>query len=657
MTTLASDDLPPPPTAKPPGRGRQRRPTSENMLDKDNLLSGCDEFGTRIRIFTATSTGEREIKAHLGKFVYTGTAIPADGEVPSDVTQTEEVVEEPGVKGRLSSGLVRHGYGEIKYTSGSVFKGQWEHNKRSGKGTFYYPCGDVYEGEWKAGKYHGFGRYTSGDSDGRALEYEGEWKGDKMDGYGKYKYKDSGDVFEGNFINGFREGFGKYTTKAGGVWMGEYDGGELRSKTKIDKASFALGTDEWGKRIQFFTASLTGERALQAGLGKFIYTGQTIASSEELLLTDTQLEYEHAHEAVGEAGRLESGRVRHGHGEIRYDSGSVYVGHWEHDKRTGKGKFIFACGDVYEGEWLNNKYHGHGKYTSADSDEYEGQWQNDTMEGHGLYHYRVSGDVYEGDWTGGVSHGFGKYTKASTGEVFMGHYANGELTSKSKIDQGSMLKGTDEWGKRIQFFTASLQDEDDKASFALGTDEWGKRIQFFTASLTGERAIRAGLGKFMYTGETIDPSLEERPPTAIVSVVEAPGEYGRLSSGLTRHGYGEIKYTSGSVFKGQWEHDKRVGKGTFAFACGDVYEGEWRAGMYHGRGKYTSADSDEYEGEWRFDIQHGHGRYHYHETGDIYEGGFVNGIREGVGKYTTAATGETVEVSAAAGKLVDCASA
>ena len=89
---------------------------------------------------------------------------------------------------------------------------------------FVYPCGDVYEGEWKAGKYHGAGKYTSVDSDGHALEYEGEWKGDKMNGHGRYVYKDTGDVYEGNFINGFREGFGKYTRqdsdRAGLGWAG-----------------------------------------------------------------------------------------------------------------------------------------------------------------------------------------------------------------------------------------------------------------------------------------------------------------------------------------------------------------------------------------------------------------------------------------------------
>jgi hypothetical protein len=70
--------------------------------------------------------------------------------------------------------------------------------------------------------------------------------------------------YEGNFVNGFREGFGKYTTKGGDVYIGEYEGGELRSKTKVDKASLLTGTDEWGKRIKFHTASLTGDQALES---------------------------------------------------------------------------------------------------------------------------------------------------------------------------------------------------------------------------------------------------------------------------------------------------------------------------------------------------------------------------------------------------------
>lgn len=184
------------------------------------------------------------------------------------------------------------------------------------------------------------------------------------------------------------------------------------------------GTNEMGKPVQFFTASLTGERDNMSGLGNFLYTGETVAGA---LSTDQQAE--HVNAALGEGGSLTSGRMRHGYGEITYDSGSTYMGHWELDKRVGTGKHTFACGDTYEGEWKAGQYNGHGKYTSAESDEYEGQWRDDKMAGHGFYHYRASGDTFEGEWVDGLSHGFGRYTKAITGEVFMGEYDKGELKS------------------------------------------------------------------------------------------------------------------------------------------------------------------------------------------------------------------------------------
>ena len=309
-----------------------------------------------------------------------------------------------------------------------------------------------------------------------------------------------------------------------------------------------------------------------------MYTGDTIASKDASVTTTEKVA-----DAKGVGGHLASGRSRHGQGEIKYDSGAFYVGGWSRGKREGTGKFVFACGDVYEGQWKNGMYHGVGKYTSADSDEYEGEWVNDKMEGHGRYHYRNSGDVYEGDWIGGVSHGIGKFIQASTGETFMGEYERGELKGKTKLDKASMLNGT---------------------------DEFGKRIKFFTASLTGERAIRAGLGNFRYSGETIAHG-EALTIQSKERVEGAPGgrlqgtSRGRLASGRVRHGYGEIKYDSGSAYVGEWENDTRVGTGKYFFACGDVYEGQWKNGMYHGVGKYTSADSDEYEGEWAYDKMEG----------------------------------------------------
>ena len=44
--------------------------------------------------------------------------------------------------------------------------------------------------------------------------YEGESKNGKADGFGKLKYKNE-DYYEGHFVAGLRNGYGKYFLKSG----------------------------------------------------------------------------------------------------------------------------------------------------------------------------------------------------------------------------------------------------------------------------------------------------------------------------------------------------------------------------------------------------------------------------------------------------------
>jgi len=205
---------------------------------------------------------------------------------------------------------------------------------------------------------------------------------------------------------GVREGFGKYTCADGTIFIGQYENGELVKKIKLDASNHRTGTDASGKRLMFISATLTCQRMREAGLDTFIYTGATQPSDKD--------------------GLKMPGKARHGEGEIRYESGSVYAGQWEHDKRSGTGSFTFACGDVYEGGFKENKYHGHGKYHSDETDTYEGEWREDKMHGQGKYLFRLTGDVHEGSYVDGVREGKGKYTKAD-GTVTEGDWKAGQL--------------------------------------------------------------------------------------------------------------------------------------------------------------------------------------------------------------------------------------
>ena len=175
---------------------------------------------------------------------YTGGLIDYD----NDITPNGQHVTVPG--------KLRHGHGEITYSSGSHFEGQWVNDVREGKGVFTFACGDVYEGEWKNGMYHGYGKYIGFNSD----SYEGEWKEDKMHGQGSYTYRDSGDVYEGRWFEGKREGRGKEVCGNGDVYEGEYRNDERVSLSLLNREHLLSGTDENGVRIRIFTARLTGTR-------------------------------------------------------------------------------------------------------------------------------------------------------------------------------------------------------------------------------------------------------------------------------------------------------------------------------------------------------------------------------------------------------------
>ena len=363
------------------------------------------------------------------------------------------------------------------------------------------------------------------------------------------------------------------------------------SEAKID---MRRGTDERGQRIRMFTATLTADRAVKAGLGSFRYNGELADAVEEG--ADAKMRQF--------GGTL--GKVRHGHGEAVYDSGNRYVGQWQQDRRHGVGRFEFACGDVYDGQWADGRYHGVGQYTSpgGDGDEYEGQWHADKPHGHGRYKYRATGEVYEGEWFHGMRDGKGREIHAD-GTVVEGAWECGERTSLALSNTG-FLTGID---------AAS-----------------GKRIRMFTATLTCERVTKADLLKCEYEGDTVEATDADEARLSAFSKLHLPGR--------KRHGQGRVQYECGNVFIGQWVDDLREGFGTFWYACGDKYEGQWKAGKYEGAGKYTGSGSggaslggDSYEGEWKADEPHGHGRYTYRETGEAYEGQWREGKYHGEGSF------------------------
>jgi len=81
-----------------------------------------------------------------------------------------------------------------------------------------------YEGNYKDGVRTGVGKmeFPSGDI------YEGEWVEGKMNGEGSYTYKNTGDIYSGSWLANVKQGYGRYEFGADkSMLVGTWASGEL----------------------------------------------------------------------------------------------------------------------------------------------------------------------------------------------------------------------------------------------------------------------------------------------------------------------------------------------------------------------------------------------------------------------------------------------
>ncbi|RYZ62983.1 MAG: hypothetical protein EOO14_00515 [Chitinophagaceae bacterium] len=133
-------------------------------------------------------------------------------------------------------------HGEGKYNFGyAVYSGQFKNGLPHGKGTMDYGEGEKFTGLFEKGKENGFGILTHKNGVQEEVEYsngnivrkqavvvvggnvkvEGCIQGDCLNGFGAVQFE-SGNRYEGNFVNGSRQGKGRFVFAEGNVFEGEF---------------------------------------------------------------------------------------------------------------------------------------------------------------------------------------------------------------------------------------------------------------------------------------------------------------------------------------------------------------------------------------------------------------------------------------------------
>lgn len=212
---------------------------------------------------------------------------------------------------------------------------------RRSRATLVYPGDGVYEGEYIDGRKEGKGKFWYVDG----TVYEGQWRNNEKHGKGKETYSD-GACYEGEFEGGSRHGVGTLTYANADVYEGSW----------VDDIKHGYGTFRWS-----------------AGT---VYEGDF---------------------ADG---------VMHGNGTYHFHDGCTYVGEYADGKRNGRGLYRFLDGSYFEGEYKDGIVEGRGTFTFADGSAEVGRWQDGRPVGEATRFapdHKQAWRLFDGQVTGPVS--------------------------------------------------------------------------------------------------------------------------------------------------------------------------------------------------------------------------------------------------------------
>merc|ERR1719154_594336 len=185
-----------------------------------------------------------------------------------------------------------------------------------------------------------------------------------------------------------------------------------------------------------------------------------------------------------------------------------------------------------------------------------------------------------------------------------------------------------------------------------GCDELEYRFKHFRLLKRRQRATIYFLNGDRYYGDVSENKLRINAVSRYVGI----GVEGERRP----DGWGEMEYTTGSQYTGQWakgvregcgvivtkgylstrysgawKQDKQTGYGEMIYSNGAWFHGQWVNNLYHGQGELKWANGDAYKGEFMYGSMHGQGVFTYSD-GSRYSGVWSQGQSTGMGRLLTA---------------------
>ena len=391
----------------------------------------------------------------------------------------------------------------------------------NGFGKKNYDNGSSYEGNFVNGNKEGNGTFTSK----YGMVYTGKFAKDLPNGRGKAKYENE-DMYDGDWVDGKIEGQGTLTYKNGNYYIGAFKNDKQNGYGKeYDKAGNMLKEGTWKDDV--FVNAASGDMP-------------TPTTSTGCV----------------------SGNCINGFGKFIYEWG-VYEGDWVSGKMKGKGTWTLKTGEVYVGQFDNGDFNGKGKMGYSKGNIYEGDFVNGVREGQGTFNYK-NGNYYTGEFKNNVRNGFGKFYNKETNTTQEGIWKDGVFVNAASGDTPTPTTSTGcVSGNCINGFGKFIY-------------EWGA-----------------------YEGDWVDGKMK---------------------------GKGTWTLKSGEVYVGQFDKDNFNGKGKMKYKNGNIYEGDFVNGVKEGLGTYNYTNGNYYTGEFKNDLQNGTGKFYNKATNTTQKGIWKNGV-------------------------------
>ncbi|KAE8443477.1 hypothetical protein EG329_001874 [Mollisiaceae sp. DMI_Dod_QoI] len=312
-------------------------------------------------------------------------------------------------------------------------------------------------------------------------------------------------------------------------------------------------------------------------------------------------------------GDLVDGK-RHGYGTSYTPDGGTQTGNWLNDQPEGFSIAKYLAGSTYAGEWKQNEWHGNGHWTDPEGNVYKGDYSMGKKHGVGIMTW-TWGDrhKYTGQWSNDRNHGTGEMI-FSNGGSYQGQWREGLMHGRGRLTkwnddayEGEFVDGVPQ-GPFIRAVGISQTPASPEIQHNI-------MITFSSGSV--------------YEGDVVngrpDGEGELRCSTGLVWK-------GRFKDGMM-NGPGIGTWLDGGYSKGTWKEDQPDGFMTEVNNCPEhlcKFEGMYKMGIREGEGEMWQPVGYHYKGHFHIDEIHGYGVRNRVLRGK-YDGEFLNGLEHGHG--------------------------